>query len=1063
MPRSAWVAAGAVSAALTASAIRAPAPGAASAAFALLIAVIAASAAVVACRAGSRRATATAVGALLVAIRLVASGDAGVPEPSAIGQGDREWNGSVVAISAPRDGRQVAFLELEAGGSGGSGGSTVPAGPTIRTAASLPRYPPIRPGLQVRVAGHLEGLPDDDYGRYLARSGVAATLRAPSLEVTGERAGPGGLIERLRRAGDEALTRALPEPEAGLASGIIIGLRERVDRDLAAAFTAAGVSHVVAISGWNIAIVGATVAALLRRWPRRRRSAATLLAVVVYTVLTGASASVLRAAAMATVVLLARESGRAGRAAAALGWAVVGLLAADPSYVVDPGFALSAAATGGLIAWASPLTERLAGLVGGRLPGWLCESLAVSIAAEAATLPIVLAWFGRFALLAPIVNLFVVPLVAPAMATGGLALVAGGAVMLGAPEPVAVVLGLPAWAALGPMVGIVQTVAALPFASVMLEPPANIAAAIAAAGLVLAIAAWDRLRDRVRRFSPARGRHDALGVRGPRAGHDRVGGRVVGGRPVAARLQEPTLRATRRPRISTASRLVGGGLAVTIAVLVLVVVNRPDGTVHLIALDVGQGDAIMVEGDRGGRMLVDGGPDPDRLLVELDAHVPPWDRRLDLVILTHPHEDHVGGLPLLLTRYRVGAVLEPGMIGPGPGYRAWQAELRLLGTKAGRLATGDHFTLDGVGFRVLWPDRGSVPAEPADSGTAINNVSIVLLGTFGRERFLLAGDIEEEIDPVLVERGLPSVEILKVAHHGSRTSSTAGFLDAVRPRIGLVSVGLRNPYGHPAPATIERLRTHGVKVFRTDLDGTVEVSLDGIRSTVRAEGAPSRQRASAPEAPRQGSAILGIACSVPRAATRPRATAPATFVSAPASTAAASGLLYHRPDDGSRADRRRLPPALPGSAAVVHPSRSGRRRGRRLARPSDRGEWDVDRSGAGRVGRAPSRRGQGPAPRRSGPRAPPRRWLGRLVDPPGPSGAGPGRGGPPGDPPRRWRAVPSLVGLLEPRGAGRRLCRQARRSAPGADGGAVLPMGPPAPRTGRVGPSHPGARGAARG
>ena len=287
-------------------------------------------------------------------------------------------------------------------------------------------------------------------------------------------------------------------------------------------------------------------------------------------------------------------------------------------------------------------------------------------------------------------------------------------------------------------------------------------------------------------------------------------------------------------------------------------------------LDVGQGDAILVEGGRGGRMLVDGGPDPDRLLIALDARLPPWDRRIDLLVLTHPHEDHVAGLALLLTRYRVGRTFEPGMIGPGPGYRAWQAALDRLGLQPGRLATGDRFGLDQIRFRVLWPDPGGVPREPADGGTAINNVSIVLLGEVGRQRFLLAGDIEEGIDPILLARGLPRVDLLKVAHHGSRTSSTAAFLDAVRPRVAVASAGAGNPYGHPTKATLDRIAARGAQVLRTDRNGSVEVTLDGAaglavhpdRAGVEA-AAPAGDSADVEAAPSSVMARVTFSCRIP--------------------------------------------------------------------------------------------------------------------------------------------------------------------------------------------------------
>jgi beta-lactamase superfamily II metal-dependent hydrolase len=231
-----------------------------------------------------------------------------------------------------------------------------------------------------------------------------------------------------------------------------------------------------------------------------------------------------------------------------------------------------------------------------------------------------------------------------------------------------------------------------------------------------------------------------------------------------------------------------------------------------------------------------GGPDRGRLLIALDEQLPPWDRRIDLVILSHPHEDHAAGLAALLERYAVRRVLEPGMLGPGPGYAALNAELIARGIGRGTLATGDHLAVDDIRFQVLWPDPGFVPERPPDDGTGINNVSIVLLGEVDGHRFLLAGDIEQQIDPHLLARELPRVDLLKVAHHGSRTSSTEAFLAAVRPSVAVISAGRGNPYGHPAPATVARLEGSGARVLRTDDDGTVTVDLGPGPLRVHATG-----------------------------------------------------------------------------------------------------------------------------------------------------------------------------------------------------------------------------------
>ena len=267
-------------------------------------------------------------------------------------------------------------------------------------------------------------------------------------------------------------------------------------------------------------------------------------------------------------------------------------------------------------------------------------------------------------------------------------------------------------------------------------------------------------------------------------------------------------------------------------------------------------------------MLVDGGPDPDRLLVQLDSRLPPWDRRIDVVVLTHPHEDHVAGLPLLLERYRVGQVFENGMRGPGPGYAAWATALERPGApRRGTLRTGDTIGVDDLRFAVLWPDPGCVPRAPPDSGREINDRSIVLLGAVGGERVLLTGDLEDDVDPILLGRGLPRIDFLKVAHHGSATASSEALLATIRPRLAAISVGEGNTYGHPAAATIARLRSVGAVVERTDLDGAVEVSIGAGWMTVHAvAAAPGTSIAAASPEPVQLAAAgpsVSSGCAIP--------------------------------------------------------------------------------------------------------------------------------------------------------------------------------------------------------
>jgi competence protein ComEC len=888
-----------------------------------------------------------AAGIGLIAIRAMAS--PALPPAGSLPTGDGPWTGTITSVGSAHGATRPAILRLD-------------EPPGLIVAATLPWYPAVGADDRVSLKGTLEPPTPDDFGQYLRRIGASGSLRAEALSLLLPPPGLARWLEEQRRAAATGLERALPEPEAGLAAGILIGLRDHVDRQLAADFTTSGVSHIVAISGWNIAIVATSIGALAGGLGRRRRTVLTSIAIVAYVAFVGPSPSVVRAAAMAGLVLLARELGRPSRATSALGWAVAGLLLVDPGWIDDAGFRLSVLATAGLMAWGTGLARRLSGPRPGRVRSWLAESLGVSLAAQAATLPVILLEFGRLSLVSPLVNLAVVPLVAPAMGAGAVALVAGVLVGLGLPGAIATIAGLPAWVLLAAIVGGVRIGAGVPLASVTLEPPLDvIAAAASALGIVVGA------------------------TRGPQILASLAARRTTTARPPSPRAASPTPatpsastspnRHAGRSGAAGASRLtrwavaalVGASLALAIAV-----VERPPGTTTVTVLDVGQGDGILVESADGQRLLVDGGPDPGGLVRTLDERLPPWDRRIDILVLSHPHEDHVAGLALLIDRYRVRRVYEPGMIGPGPGYRAWTEALARRGVAHGTLSTGDRFELADIGFRVLWPDPGRVPLHPADGGTAINNVSIVLLGTVGAHRFLLAGDIEQAVDPEVLARGLPQVDLLKVAHHGSKTASTEPFLETVHPRIAIVSAGLGNPYGHPAPATIARLEAITKQTYRTDLDGTVQVRFEGDALRVRTSG-PARHAAAVPAQPGTDAATVasaarpafdcGIARSTPAAlasladplpvvgesplgppsgALARAATAGPTAAGAgawhldriPARDGPATGLSYHRADD--RTSPSRVDSAL-GERLRQRPARLPLGRRRLRARRDRRG------------------------------------------------------------------------------------------------------------------------------
>ncbi len=718
-----------------------------------------------------------------------------------VGGGEVEILGTVVDDPRPREDRMQLVL----------GNLAVARDGAVhrlgdRLLVWLPRGVDAGAGDQLLVRSRVELAEDFDgfaYREYLARQGVGAIARARSAEVVTEASGPAALLAGLRGTLLGGLNDLVPEPEAALGAGILLGVRSAIAPEINDAFATAGLTHVVAISGWNIAIVAALVAATvqpLARRPGGRWTTAAVAAATVggYVLLTGASPSVVRAALMAAAMLVARLGGSRAHAASALALAALVMLLAAPPVLWDVGFQLSLLATAGLVWFGAPIERRLH-----RWPGWIREPVALTLAAQLTTLPVILVNFERLSLVAPIANVLVVPFVPVAMLFSAIASIAG---VVDAIFPLPVVgtvltwfAGGAAWLVLRVIVVLGTTVASVPHAAVDVTVPPPLAVAWLP---MLALANWAIREADAPPATPA-----------PDDSPSRLGA---------------ILRRTARP-LPIGASLVAVLLAITIA-------SRPDGLLHLTVLDIGQGDAILIEAPDGTTTLVDGGPDPELTLRRLGANLPFFARRIDLLVLSHPHQDHVAGLVDVLDRHRIGALLHAGIPFENP------ANDRLL-TDAAHAAiptvlarAGQRLDLGaGTIATVLYPTQADADA-PLPEGD-INNGSVVLLVEMGGFDALLTGDAEAPVETALVSRGvLGSVDVLKVGHHGSNSSTTPGLVEAIRPSVAVISSGEGNEYGHPAPETLATLAAHSrITVFRTDLDGDVEVVSDGTTLRVRTD------------------------------------------------------------------------------------------------------------------------------------------------------------------------------------------------------------------------------------
>lgn len=615
-----------------------------------------------------------------------------------------------------------------------------------------------------------------DYPLYLRSRGVILegwAGDASSIERRGAGEGSPALTPAyaFRSRLIQAVSGVLPTDQASLLVAMTLGERSGIPRQINETFRNSGTYHILAISGLNVSLLAAALFVVLKavRVPLRVSALISMGLVTVYAVLAGGSASVVRAAVMADVYLLGLVLDREADSLNTLALSALGLLLWQPLLLFDVGFQLTFVATLAIVVAVDrlPLTALSAP------PRWIATSVLLSFAAFLGTAPILALTFYRISPIGILANLPIVPL--SGLLTGAGMLFAVLATII--PGSLGWFAALIGWL-IDLLVGLAGWFAQLPFASIQLFPPT--------APMVVCYYA-------------------ALGA---------------------------AVAATGRRWLRSAACAAVLAFVILVAVRLLPIFQ--DGQLRMTVLDVGQGDGIVLELPGKQTILIDGGGlFDDRFDIGEQVVIPfllsRWIGRLDLVVLSHPHADHLNGLQAVLRRFPVGQVWDNGERTAMPTHIWFEEVLRdkLIPHKI--IHDGyrtSEFTP--VQIMVLHPSNPLAHRSPRGRFSDVNSNSLVLTVRYGQVTFLLPGDIEQEAERLLFEKGSDlQAQVLKVPHHGGRTSSSELFLERVHPRVAVISAGYRNRFRHPHPETLERYRAGGIRLYRTDLDGAVTVTTDG--------------------------------------------------------------------------------------------------------------------------------------------------------------------------------------------------------------------------------------------
>lgn len=620
---------------------------------------------------------------------------------------------------------------------------------------------------------------DFDYGLYLKRKGINVAISADISRVeplVEGRGGFSGLIDTLREHARSSMSNcgwgSVSSDAIGLFQGMVIGDTRGISDAVISDFRDSGLLHLLAVSGQNVVLLGFVVEAFCRgiSLPRRTAIVAAATVIVVYVPLTGADASILRAGAVGLLGLAAELLSRQADKYHFLALAAAAILTVNPNGLFDPGFQLSFAAVLAIFQVAPLFMSRL-----GFLPALLREPVAISAAAGIVTAPITLIHFNQISLVTVPANVAAAPVSGPVMLLGVVTILV---------EPLSGTLnwlinGI-ASILTGYLVVNSRLFAAIPGSVYIGESPGILGVSAFYAMIALAI--------------------------------------LISRRPGCT---GQLIRLIRR------HAMIGGGIVALAAAALYVTANSgsvsPPSAFTVSFLDVGQGDATLLQDPAGATILIDGGPGSEILPALEKSGV----SNLDAVILTHPHADHFAGLDDVLARYDVAAFYDSGAAMPEPegsgtmdggrDYDRLGEQLAEKNIERQTLRRGQKLSFGGLELSVYHPGDWLRPDDA-------NANSIVIVASYEGLDILLPGDAEGE---VLNTLDLPHVDVYKAPHHGSTDLYLEPLLSDIDPDCSVISVGKDNDYGHPSGSTIGSLGRAGATIFRTDNQGTVRITTAG--------------------------------------------------------------------------------------------------------------------------------------------------------------------------------------------------------------------------------------------